>query len=900
LTWPQRSARSDVESDLDQYHDFFHFVHFSALSGQARVEQAARKGFEQRIGEEWRGRVIHNTENYMVLDRNFVGRLTFLSQIEKAWWRDAVKVVGLHGIGGIGKTFLCNRMEQRALCHHIAGKRFERSIWLDFRNGKGATLSGFFQQLFAVARDIGVAAYHEVVDDDEHYPSPMDKFLELSRHLEELSRVLLILDNLETVVDAEGRFKDPLLGSWFRELLVRTPVSVKVLVTSRHRFVFFPEGRELVSCRWLHLTQMGFTERVCLVNRHLELRNLPIRDKAELMQVAGGHPFHLNLVVNYLSAHRMLPQALKEASKDTAKYARLDFFLSLLTARELDWLFVAAVYPSPRMAIEILAVKEIQDKTKDQEALTEDFMRSIGRLTDLSLANVDVEADTVGVHPLVVFQLTENRHSRFCRSKRDVEALCRVIGNLFLKLAWSLEKHLPQQIKALLQGLEPVLSQSNTELICTYLQSCVAVFPGFVPASVLDDVVRRVEEPLFSESNEECFFTLAACAQTLSQMRHFERALSVFDRLIASDSLPEYLRGDIHHEYGTIFSEKREWARALEHYLKALEWIKKTGKRGAIAMTYNHIGALYTEQRDWQRALEYYQKALVWDEKTSNHDELGSTHHGIGMLYAERREWQRALEHYQKSLRLNEKTGNHVELHATYHQIGMLYEKQREWQRALEHYQMALEWIEKTDNPVMFGSTYHQIGNVYLRQLEWQHALENYQKALEWNKTTHNFVQLGTTYHQIGMVYNMQRKWQRALEHFQKALEWDEKTDNPVRFGSTYYQIGNVYLRQHEFQHALEYYKKALTWDEKTGNHVELGDTYNKIGKVHKEQGDYSKAVTFYLKALEIWHKTGAMDYMEKIFSSIQKVFPKCSNSDKEKIKGALPNEIYRKVIDNE
>lgn len=142
------TARCDVESDLNQFHDFYHFVHLSSLGPYTEMEVKQRENIDE-FGKGWREKVAYRTANYMALDKNFVGRFSYISRIEDAWWRDSVKVAGIHGLGGIGKTFLCNRMEERTLCHAIASKRLNQSIWLDFREGQGNTLAGFLVQLAA-------------------------------------------------------------------------------------------------------------------------------------------------------------------------------------------------------------------------------------------------------------------------------------------------------------------------------------------------------------------------------------------------------------------------------------------------------------------------------------------------------------------------------------------------------------------------------------------------------------------------------------------------------------------------------------------------------------------------------------------------------------------------------
>ncbi len=850
------TARCDVDSEMNEFHDFYHFVHLSALAPEPGIEVLPPEAAEDPVTG-WREKVAYRTGNYMPVDKNFVGRFSYISRIEDAWWRDAVKAAGIHGLGGIGKTFLCSRMEERALCHAVAAKRLNQTIWLDFREGQGNTLAGFLVQLAGLAHDLGFPEYQKVLDDHETFPTPLEKLRPFSRHLESRfkGKVLLILDNLETALDKNGEFQDPELGTWFSELVAHTPPGVKLLVTSRYRFEFFPGGRQLARTACLHLSEMGFTERVCLVNQWTELRNLPEEQKYEIIRTAGGHPFLVNLVVKYLQKNPALPEAIIKASKETAVYARLDGFLSLLTPGALDWLFTAAVFPEPRRTSYIIAVKLIRESLEDIEQVKTGFNRSIEELVDLGLVTME-DPDTVHIHSLVIFQLLQNRESRFHQSLEKIKETRQAIGRFFLVLNEQIEER-PAKAQILVHGIEPVLCQDDVQLINEYLEKCAAVFHGFVPGSVFAGIVRRVEDVLFKKADEFSFNTLGFCAQTLTDMRHFQRALEIYNRLVSHDKLPDNYRGKM------LFS----------------------------------IGNIYFYQRQWDKAVESYKKAIDWSEKTGNQSDLGTAYHQVGMVYAEQRQWEKALENYQQGLEWNEKTGNHYQLGSTFHQVGMVYAGQRQWEKALENYRQALEWNEKTGNHYALGATFHQVGMVYAGQRQWEKALENYQQALEWDEKTGNHYELGGTFHQVGNVYYYQRQWEKALENYQRALEWKEKTGNHYELGKTFHQVGNVYYYQRQWEKALENYRQALEWNEKTGNHYELGSTFHQVGMVYEEQKEFSTAFTSYKQGLQISLQTGNQEAAEYNILSLRRIFPHLSREEIETLKKDLPEELFQAIM---
>ncbi len=848
-------ALGEVDDPERRVHDFYQYVHFRALVPEPALEfrETAESG---RPDIPWREKVLHRTAHHMAVDKNFVGRFSFISSIEDGWWKDGVKVTGIHGLGGMGKTFLCSRMEERGLTHALDEKRFQQVIWLDFRPGVGDTLAGFLNQLNGVAHDLGFQTYGDVLDDDKQFSTPLEKLRPLSKLLQERfgGRVLLVLDNLETVTDEKGNFEDPQIGSWFIQLLEKTPEELKVLVTSRFRFEFFPDGRQLVTSRWIHLPELGMTERMCLLNLWSELRSLDAVKKQEILKTAGGHPYVVNLVLKYLNDNSSIPAALKRASKEAAQYARLDWFFSLLSPEALDWLAIAALFPEPGLRAGIMNSRAIRDSIEDHEANTASFNKALAELEHLSLVMVEGE-EMLSVHPLVAYMLLANETSKYHRFPKTVQAIRRAIG-LFFLLSANKTEQLPQKASLLLHGIEPVLAQEDMRLSNQYLQACANYFHGFVPGSVFADIVRRAQEMLLAQGSEVAFKTLGFCAQTLNDMRMFQKALALYNSILYCETLPDSLLEIILGSIASLYLTRREFEKALSNYKKALEWGNKTGNETQSGSIYHQMGRVYEEQREWPKAQENYQWALELNEKAGKHTELGGTYHHVGRVYQEQREWLQALENYQRALEWNEKTGNHFQLGVTYHQMGRVYQEQREWSKALENYQRALEWKEKTGNHFELGGTYGQLGNLHLEQQSWPLALENYKQALEWNEKTGNHFQLGTIYHQVGMVYQKQRQWLQALENYQRALEWNEKT----------------------------------------GNHVQLGGTYHQIGKVYEEQQDTTKALDAYLKGLQLSQQANNQREAQFNLNSLRRLFPLLNPEQWEKVGERVGEEMFKEI----
>ncbi|MCK5059443.1 MAG: CHAT domain-containing protein, partial [Candidatus Aminicenantes bacterium] len=546
------SARNSVESDTNQFHDFYQFVHLSSVTPDTQTEFMKRK-IEEGDYKGLSDRVTYVTPNRPEYKReNFVGRLFQISQIEDAW-NSGAKVVGIHGIGGIGKTFLCNRMEEKILCHPVPAKRLNHCIWIDFRENQGDTLASFLHQFISIVHDMGFQQFASVVDDNKNFPTILEKFRTFSRFLDKQhdGKILLILDNLETVLNDKGEFKDSQLFEWFRELITRLPQNSKVLVTSRFRFPFYPDGRQITRNLWFHLPLMGNFEKMTLINTYPNLRNLEEEERFNLLKAIGGHPYIIYLMSQYYSQHQHIPTAVEKALSEGADYAQLDGFLSLLSKESLDWLVIAAIFPDPKIILYIINSKMIRDSLKDSQKLEISFREAYEELLALSLITLS-GGNLIGIHPLVHYQLLKNTNSKYIQSSEIMVKTYHAIAQLFMSF-YNQEKEKKSKVNVLIHAWDSILHCEDTEILNDYLQECASIFMGYVASSVISGMIHQVEDKLFEKGDEKSFYTIGFCAQTLNDMRNFDYSLKLFNRLKDDKRLPLDQKGMVLHTIGMVY-----------------------------------------------------------------------------------------------------------------------------------------------------------------------------------------------------------------------------------------------------------------------------------------------------------------------------------------------------------
>lgn len=179
-----------------------------------------------------------------------------------------IGVVTIDGIGGVGKTTLALEIAHRC----CAKEMFDAVIWVSAKQ-TALTPQGIIHRhrTFSNFDDLCLVAAHVLQNVEILSAPPAERPLLLQRACSK-ERILLILDNLETIDDEQ-------IIDFLREL----PVPSKAIVTTRHRINVSYDIR---------LTSMSLEESTVLMHRECEKRSLRIGDEdlKKLYYRTGGIP----------------------------------------------------------------------------------------------------------------------------------------------------------------------------------------------------------------------------------------------------------------------------------------------------------------------------------------------------------------------------------------------------------------------------------------------------------------------------------------------------------------------------------------------------------------------------------------------------------------------------------
>lgn len=663
-------------------------------------------------------RILYRSPEYPGHDPARVRRNQLLVRVEAAWAQGS-RAVGVHGLGGIGKTVFSAQVLERAVGHAVTGLRAERAVWLDLREAEDLHGS-LVDQLCFVLDQVGDRAAAQALRTTVE-PAPVGVARSLARSLG--ADAVVALDNCETLLDEGG---EPSEGP-ARELvdaLVRH-TGWRSLLTSREPFSLARDGRDPAPVRWLPVEELTPAERGALLRSALrrtglELEDFPPGAQRRIFQEVAGHPFELGLFLGDPKARADPDGLIGEVHRWTSEYARLGYYVGRVPPDDLPVLHLVATLDEPLAGWLLEALWQGLAEPMDWPQAEG---RPKGTLAELARRGlVEDREGSYGVLPVLARYLRAPESEPSLPPARQ-RLLHRELARAFFGLSEGAGAQ-ARELHAEAEHADPELDAAMAALSNMRLDLLHRAFRHAQQQEEVELTLRLAER----------LFGTAAGGLPLSRLFAYAQELEgLLDTKVAQAGAngPPAMAAPGYGVVGKAFASLRRWEEALAAYEKSVEACHRTTDHQVIGTTYHQIGIVHEEQREWEPALESYRQAIEWNQKTGQTHRIGGTFHQIGSVHQERREWEPALDRYRQAIEWNQRTGQTHQLGITYHQIGIVHQERREWEPALESYRQAMEWHQKTGQIHEIGATVHQIGRLHQERGVLQEAGSLYLKALD-------------------------------------------------------------------------------------------------------------------------------------------------------------------------
>ncbi len=825
------------------------------------------------------GRIIDQSRPPL---NNWQGRVEELKLLQDWTQRShEIQVIGLIAAGGYGKSALAAKF-----CETVEG--FTKVIWSTFSKMYSFALWGRW-----LLEQIGVRIDEKVTDED--------LVILVSNRLAK-DRYLVVIDNLETLIEKGGQWKD----NAYQNFLVRwtgTSSSSVVLITSReqpslpdsalNRSIWKPlgglsnrEGADLLQALHVQGETAELESFVQQIDGHPLLIDLSV---GALKKIAGDRPSinelnrsNLNLL-EIVGQHRGNPE-ISVAKILTASFERLPSHLQ-------DLLLNLSIYrlPFDWQAARFMVTEEIETT---EASITED-LRTLSRLAWL----IAERSDAIWIfrfQPLVQNYLQERLEDKTKAHERAIDyyqsiakTFARVLEdatpqleifhhycelkqysqadkilysiNNFLNLGGYFLKNLELHHQ-LITNWEPIVIDENIyDLAWAWLRlgNCQYLLDKYQKAFNSYQKSQNLLRKINDQDNEAGLLmslgNLKKARGSLSEaIKLYKQSLEIYQNIGTrrDKAVPLFNLGSAYNSLG-------QYQQAIELYDQSLEIYQDIGDREGEASSLGGLGSAYYSLGQYSQAIELYDQSLEICQDIGDRRGEASSLGGLGSVYYSLGQYQQAIELYDQSLEICQDIGDRRGEAFSLGGLGSAYHSLGQYSQAIELYDQSLEICQDIGDRSGVAYSLSGLGNTYNYLGQYQQAIELYEQSLEISRQIGDRGGVADSLGGLGSAYNSLGQYQQAIDLHDQSLEIYQDIGNRRGEANSLGGLGSAYNSLGQYQQAIELYDQSLEICQDIGDRSGEAISLGNLGNVYNSLGQYSQAIDLYQQSLEIKRQIG-------------------------------------------
>jgi tetratricopeptide (TPR) repeat protein len=231
-------------------------------------------------------------------------------------------------------------------------------------------------------------------------------------------------------------------------------------------------------------------------------------------------------------------------------------------------------------------------------------------------------------------------------------------------------------------------------------------------------------------------------------------AEELFNRVLATESVPEQLRVKTLCRLGMINDEQRRWNPAIDFFKKGLQLADaRLECSEQIVHLHLNLGSTYRDLGDLPRSEEFLSKGIDLAKDAHNISSLADGYNSLGTLYLRLNDNRRAVDTYQTSLKFLDELGDKFRRAQVYNNLGNAYANERDWPKSEQFFRQSLEIKRQAgDNPGQ-AMTLTNLVRVYRSQQQTERAIEASEQAAALFAEVRDDYNMAVVKRNLGRIY---------------------------------------------------------------------------------------------------------------------------------------------------
>lgn len=231
---------------------------------------------------------------------------------------------------------------------------------------------------------------------------------------------------------------------------------------------------------------------------------------------------------------------------------------------------------------------------------------------------------------------------------------------------------------------------------------------------------------------------------------------------------------------GGIHLIQKNFPRAIEYDIRAIEVFKAVKDTTSLANVYRSLGLIYRNQNKLDSSIEAFHQALDYSTQLSDGYGSGMANISIASVYSIKKEYEKAINYLNKGLKIGLEKKNSSILFNAYSEFGDIYLVQKQWNIAKYYLTLQLQQAS-----ILQGSNLEE---AHLSLSELYKGIGRYDSAMYHLEQYHAFFIKRYDLEQAVKVSELESLYQ--LTSSQKENELLRKENALVRLNFFYYRLG--------------------------------------------------------------------------------------------------------------
>ena len=794
----------------------------------------------------------------MPIPTHYIGRKRQLREVHQLLAAPKTRRLLLTGVGGQGKTALAGTLALRLVrqgWHLVAWSARQPETWDGF-------ITELKYGLDDTHRDTVDRRWADCKTPQDHAQLLLDALQDQSQ-----GKLLVFLDNLETVQDAQGQVTHPRVAAWLdyfaalRALPQATGFPI-LLLTSRR---MIPSLREQFHHYPLPRPTYGDFLRF---TRELGLGRGEPKLWRRAYAALGGNFKGLQLFagVRELGASEEDFLARLEATQEELNaYAAIREIVELLTPPQRALLTRLRAYET---AVIEDGVKAIAPSPTDLSPASS----SPPSPTDLSVApssppsppasggegRGEGGAPRSSVRPTTSANLPSPSDGVGSHSSTDpLPCLFRLVDLSLVEPGWNAGLGLtdyslsPLLAEWLAQHDPPLPKEVRVRAAAYQLYVMRHLHPVIDQALVAHRALVRAEQ--FEPAHDLVLRIL---------VRYFQ--LRGLNRALVNEWLPPLLRSQNTKTRAAALGSLGFSYHALGEYEKALAYMEKTlalrreiGDKQGEGTTLNNLSQIYDARGDYDTALDYLKQSLAISREIGDKQGEGTTLNNLSQIHKARGDYATALDYLKQSLAIQREIGDKKGEGATLNNLSTIAHARGDYDTALDYLKQSLAIRREIGDKKGESVTLNNISTIAQARGEYDVALEYSKQDLAICREIGDKQGEGTTLNNLSTIAHARGDYDTALDYLKQSLAIRREIGDKQGEGTTLNNLSAIAHARGDYATALDYLKQSLAIRREIGDKQGEGVTLNNLSQIYKARGDYATALDYLKQALAIRREIG-------------------------------------------